>query len=81
MPNDKDREVVFEIVEPIGHLKSFPSGWTKELNIVRWNDGDAKFDIRDWDMEHKHMTRGVTLRSDEMDALLGLMKNRTTDLQ
>lgn len=80
MPLDNDHEVVFEVVEKIGMLKSFPSGWTKELNIVKWNGGEPKFDIRDWDMEHKHMRKGVTLYSDEMAKLVELMKDRSFDL-
>ncbi len=74
--NERDSEVVFEIMEHIGALKAFPNGWTKELNVVKWNDADPKFDIRDWDMEHKHMTRGVTLRQDEMAKVIELMKDR-----
>lgn len=78
---ERDGEFVFRILEHIGALKGFPNGWTKELNIVKWNDADPKFDIRDWDMEHKHMMRGVTLREDEMKTLVELMNSRGTDLQ
>lgn len=76
MPGERDNEIVFEIVEPIGMLKSFPNGWSKELNIVRWNDKDPKYDIRDWDEKHERMTRGVTLRADEMRTVVELLKDR-----
>ena len=39
-------EIKYEITEEIGIL-SERSGWTKELNMVSWNDRDPKFDIRD----------------------------------
>ena len=34
-------EVKFEIVESLGVLSSSPSGWTKELNLISWNNGEA----------------------------------------
>lgn len=77
MANEKDREIVFEIVEQIGRLKAFPNGWSKELNRVSWNGTDPKYDIRDWDENHEHMTRGATLRPDEMQKVVELLKDRT----
>ena len=77
MANEKDRDIVFEIVEPIGILKAFPNGWSKELNRVSWNGTDPKYDIRDWDEKHEHMTRGATRRSDEMQKVVELLKDRT----
>lgn len=32
MANERDRDIVFEIIESIGPIKTFPNGWTKELN-------------------------------------------------
>lgn len=58
--NDRD-EVVFKLMEHIGVLEERENGWTKEVNIVSWNGGPAKVDIRDWDPEHERMTRGITL--------------------
>lgn len=76
MTSERERDIVFEIVEHIGDLKTFPNGWTKELNVVRWNNGDPKYDIRDWDENHDRMTRGVTLRPDEMKKVTALLQNR-----
>ena len=42
-------EVTFEIMEHVGVLESRADGWTKEVNIVSWNGGVPKIDIRDWD--------------------------------
>lgn len=41
------------------------SGWTKEVNIVSWNGGAEKMDIRDWNPDHSKMSRGVTLSEEE----------------
>lgn len=63
---DKDREITFEVVEHIGVFGKDAKGWTRELNRVAWNNGPAKYDIRNWDEEHKKMGRGVTLTSQEL---------------
>jgi hypothetical protein len=54
-------EIKFEIKEKAGVLSESAKGWTKELNLISWNDKEAKYDIRDWDSEHKKMGKGVTL--------------------
>ena len=36
--NEKERdEVTYEVVEHIGILAAYPTGWKKELNRVAWN--------------------------------------------
>lgn len=45
------------------------SGWTKEANIVSWNEGPDKLDIREWNPDHNKMAKGITLTSDEARAL------------
>lgn len=45
------------------------SGWTREANIVSWNGGPDKLDIRDWKPDHSKMAKGITLTSDEARAL------------
>lgn len=76
MNNGFDREVRFEILEHIGIISTHPTGWNKELNIVSWNGGQPKYDIRDWDLDHEHMSRGVTLHEKEMRQVFDLMKRR-----
>ena len=41
-------EIKYEIVKKIGELSKSASGWAKEVNLISWNDRDAKYDIRDW---------------------------------
>ncbi len=62
-------DVKFEIKETTGVLSESAKGWKKELNLISWNDKEAKYDIRDWDSEHKKMGKGVTLNIDELKAL------------
>ena len=66
-------EIKFEIVKSIGVLSTSEKGWTKELNLVSWNDRPAKYDLREWDPEHKIMSKGITLTNEEMTILKGLL--------
>jgi hypothetical protein len=59
-------EIKFEIKENAGIISESPKGWTKELNLVSWNDKDPKYDIRDWSPEHDKMGKGVTLTKEEL---------------
>lgn len=54
-----------EIKERIGIISESKNGWTKELNLVSWNDNDLKYDIRDWNPTHDKMSRGITLTEEE----------------
>jgi len=66
-------EIKFEIKQFIGVLSESSKGWTKELNLVSWNDQDPKYDLREWDPDHKKMGKGVTLTSDELKKLKELV--------
>ena len=71
----EQRMVTFEIVEHIGILSEDEKGFQKEVNLVRWNEGSAKIDIRCWDKEHLHMTRGITLTPWETKMLYESLKS------
>lgn len=68
--NDQFR---FEIVRNIAVLSTERSGWTKEVNLISFNDAPPKFDIRTWDPDHKKMGKGITLNREEMKAFLDAM--------
>ena len=47
-------------------LSKSGSGWAKELNLISWNDREAKYDLRDWSADHEKMGKGVTLSVEEL---------------
>ena len=69
-------EIKFEIKQTIGVLSKSAKDWSKELNLVSWNDKDPKYDIREWSPDHSKMGKGVTLTKEELkkfrDLLAGL---------
>jgi hypothetical protein len=66
-------EIKYEIIKKIGVLSKSASGWAKELNLISWNDRDAKYDIREWAPDGEKMGKGVTLSKDELLALKELL--------
>ena len=68
-------DIKYEIVKKIGVLSKAGSGWAKELNLISWNDREAKYDIRDWSADGEKMGKGVTLSKDEMLALKELLNS------
>ena len=72
--------IKFEIVRHFGVLSTAPTGWTKEFNIVRWNDRE-KFDIRDWAPGHERMSKGVTLYEYEMKKIFEMCTEIFSEVQ
>ena len=66
-------EIKYEITKKIGVLSQAPSGWAKQLNLISWNDRDAKYDIREWSPDGEKMGKGVTLSKEELMALKELL--------
>ena len=71
MPSERDN-FSWEIVEHIGVIRAGSNGWSMELNVVSWNGGQPKFDVRAWDQDHEHMTRGVSLFEGEFRKMIDL---------
>lgn len=67
-------DVKFEIVKKLGVLSTSSKGWTKELNLISWNDRQAKYDLREWSPDGQTMGKGVTLTKDELAALRELLE-------
>ncbi len=66
-------DIKFEIVKKIGILSKSGKGWTKDLNLISWNDRDPKYDIREWAPDGQTMGKGVTLSKEELLALKDLL--------
>lgn len=63
-------ELKYEITKQICVLSEGSKGWTKELNLVSWNEREPKFDLREWAPDHTKMGKGITLTYDEMQVLV-----------
>jgi len=69
-------EIKYEIVEKIAVLSESSKGWTKELNLISWNDREPKYDIREWSPDGSKMGKGVTLSDEEVAILKKALNTR-----
>nr|WP_315022942.1 PC4/YdbC family ssDNA-binding protein [uncultured Aminipila sp.] len=70
------KEVQKEIIEEIGVISTTVGGWRTELNLMSWNGGAVKYDIRAWNEDHSKCSRGVTLTSEELFKLKDLLNQK-----
>ena len=68
-------EIKYEIKEKFGILSESAKGWTKELNLVSWNDKEPKYDLREWDPTHEKMGKGMTLSKEELIKLRDILND------
>ena len=47
----------------------------KELNLVSWNNRDAKLDLRSWTLDHGRAYKGLTLTMQEAKDLYVALKD------
>ncbi|HHV26880.1 hypothetical protein FYJ27_05130 [Anaerosalibacter bizertensis] len=65
----------YEIIKNIGNISESPKGWTKELNLISWNNREPKYDLRDWAPEHEKMGKGITLTKEDLKELRDILNN------
>lgn len=66
-------EFKYKVTQIHGRLSESSKGWTKELRSISWNDKEAKYDIREWSLDHEKMGKGVTLSKEEIVTLRDLL--------
>lgn len=72
-------EFRYDIIETIAVLSDKGKGWRKELNLISWNGGKAKLDIRDWSEDHQKMGKGITLSEEEAGNLAAALCETVED--
>lgn len=68
-------EIRYNITKHLGVISEGDKGWKKELNLVSWNDGEPKYDIRDWNDSHERMGKGTTFTQAELVNLKNLLNS------
>lgn len=72
-------EITYEITKELGVISEDTKGWTKELNLISWNEREPKFDIRSWNPDHTRMSKGISLTEEEMEKLVELFNERNEE--
>ena len=68
-------DIKYDIQKEIGKLSESSKGWSKELNLISWNNKEAKYYLRDWAPDHEKMGKGITLTGDELKELREILNN------
>ena len=68
-------EIKYDVVKELGVLSETGNGWTKEINLVSWNDRAPVYDIRTWSEGKDRMGKGITLNAEEIKALKELLNS------
>lgn len=66
-------EIKYELVEAIGIVSEGKNGWNKELNLIKWNDREAVYDIRTWSPDREKMGKGITISVEEAKILRDML--------
>lgn len=66
-------DITYEITEELGTVGDGNGIWTKELNMISWNNREAVFDLRPWTIDHERMGKGITMSKAEVIALRDLL--------
>ncbi|MBO5895927.1 MAG: hypothetical protein J6Q83_01385 [Clostridia bacterium] len=66
-------EFKYEIQENLGVISESSNGWSRELNLISWNGGTPKYDIRDWAPDHEKMGKGIGLTKDDLESLYNII--------
>lgn len=66
-------EFKYEIIKELGILSERKGGWSKQLNLISWNDAEPKYDIRDWAPNREKMGKGISLSASELQTLTDML--------
>ena len=72
-------EIKYEVVQRVAVLSQRPRGWERQLNLISWNDGEPKYDIRDWSPDGTRMGKGIVVLEEEMRACCDHLYMMTDD--
>ena len=73
---ETSKSIELVMPRPLAVLSESSKGWTKELNLIKWNDRDPKYDIREWSPDGSKMGKGITLSDEEVAVLKKALESR-----
>ncbi|MEG2295978.1 MAG: PC4/YdbC family ssDNA-binding protein [Oscillospiraceae bacterium] len=72
-------EFKYEIIKNIAVVSENNKGWTKELNVISWNEREPKYDLREWSPDHEKMGKGITLTKEDLESLKKILEETSFD--
>ena len=68
-------EIKYEVSSALQCCLSGPGGWERQLNLISWNDGEPKYDIRDCIPGRYPHGQGHFLSGEELAILKGILED------
>ncbi|HOD92967.1 MAG TPA: PC4/YdbC family ssDNA-binding protein [Clostridia bacterium] len=72
-------DITYEVKEEIGVISEAQTGWTRQVNMISWNNREPKLDIRDWAPEREKAGKGITLTKEEVIKLRDYLNGLNLD--
>lgn len=70
------KEFSYEIIEEIGQVGNpTASGWSTRLNLISWNGGTPKLDIRSWNEDMSRIGKGISFNKEDAKDLAVLLNS------
>ena len=66
-------EIKYEVISTVGVVSEGKNGWNKELNLIKWNEREAVYDIRTWSPDREKMGKGITISVEEAKVLRDML--------
>lgn len=66
--------ITYTVTQEIGVISRNDNGNTKEVNLVVWNDQEAKLDIRNWSPNRERYGKGIIMTIEEEWMLLMILQ-------
>lgn len=68
-------EFKYDIIKELGTLAEPEKGYDTVVNVISWNDGPPKIDIRKWSKDRQKMGKGISITVDECYVLKEIFEN------
>lgn len=69
----KENDIKVEIVDSMGYITMKENGSSQQVNIVKWNGGEPKIDIRNWSPTQTPW-KGISIEPKDLDTLIALLE-------
>lgn len=70
-----EKEFKYDIIKELATLAEPDKGYDTVVNVISWNGGKPKIDIRKWSKDREKMAKGISLSIDECYVLKELLNN------
>ena len=65
-------KITYDVVRNIGVIAD-NGAWETQVNMISWNHGAPKVDIRKWNVENDRMSKGISLTENEARELVRVL--------